>query len=276
MSDLNPSLLHARLGRRSVLRNGLLAVGAGAFLAACGDREGSTDPGRIGNAAPPPTLPETGEITDVTWLRTMQSLEHSMLALYAGLSEHGGLPGEAAPLAERFVADHERTAAALGALITAAGGTEFACENPFFSDRYVAPVLAGIDAEGNDVERDIAQIASSFEEWTGRSFQAVVAREWEDPSLRPAMAVFAGEANRRAAGLALALSPDTVLSPALIGEPLEAGEDGFPVLYAIPARFGQVSGIELRHGAPNQDGAYATIALQTPAANSLAYDSLSC
>jgi hypothetical protein len=276
MSELKPSLLHARLGRRSVLRNGLLAVSAGAFLAACGDREGSTDPGRIGNAAPLPTLPDTGEITDVTWLRTMQSLEHSMLALYAGLGEHGGLPGDAAPLAERFVADHTRTAAALGELISAAGGTEFACENPFVSDRYVAPVLAGIDADGNDVERDISQIASSFEEWIGRSFQAAVAHAWEDPALRSAMAVFAGEANRRAAGLALALSPDTVLSPALTGAPTEPDDNGFPFLYAIPARFGQVSGIELRHGAPNQDGAYAAISLQTPAANTLAYDSLSC
>jgi hypothetical protein len=276
MPELNPSLLHARLGRRSVLRNGLLVVGAGAFLAACGDREGSTDPGRIGNAAPLPTLPETGEITDVTWVRTLQSLEHSMLALYAGLAEHGGLPGDASPLTDRFVADHERTAAALGGLIGAAGGSEFACENPFFSDRYVAPVLAGIDAEGNDPERDISQIASAFEEWVARSFQAVVAREWDDPALRPAIAVFAGEANRRAAGLALALSPGTVLSPALTGEPLEPDEQGFPYLYAIPARFGQVAGIELRHGAPNQDGAYATVSLQTPGANALVYDSLSC
>ena len=276
MSELNPSLLHARLGRRSILRNGLLAVGAGAFLAACGDREGSTDPGRIGNAAPLPTLPETGEITDVTWLRTLQSMEHSMLALYGGLAEHGGLPGDAAPLADRFVADHERTAAALGQLISAAGGTEFACANPFFSDRYVAPALAGLDADGNDVARDITQIASAFEEWVGRSFQAAVAREWDDAALRPTIAVFAGEANRRAAGLALTLSPDTVLSPALTGAPLVPDEQGFPYLYAIPARFGQVSGIELRHGAPNQDGAYATISLQTPAANALAYDSLSC
>lgn len=275
MSDVNPSLFDARLPRRAMLRNGLLALGAGAVLAACGDRTGNTDPGRLGVAAPLPTLPETGEVTDVTWLRTLQSLEYSMLALYAGLAEHGGLPGDAASLADRFVADHERAAAVLGELIAAHGGTEFACENPFFSERYVGPVLNGIDAEGNDVERDMRQIAYAFEEWTGRSYQAAVARDWEDSTVRTAMATLSGEANRRAAGLALAFDPEAVLSPALQGgQPGDA--DGFPVLYAIPARFGQVSAIELRHGAPNQDGAYAAINLQTPADNSLVYNSLSC
>lgn len=274
MSDVNSTLFNARLPRRAVLRNGLLALGAGAVLAACGDRSGNTDPGRLGVAAPLPTLPDTGEITDATWLRTLQSLEHSMLALYAGLAEHGGLPGDAASLADGFAAAHERTAALLGELVTAHGGTEFACENPFFSDRYVAPVLEGLGAEGNDLTRDVSQIVYAFEEWTGRSYQAAVARDWEDSSLRTTLALLSGEANRRAAALALALGGE-ILSPALEGG--QAAEvDGFPVLYAIPARFGQVGAIELRHGAPNQDGAYAAISLQTPADNALAYDSLSC
>ena len=47
MTDFNPSVLGARLGRRTLLRNSLLAVGAGAVLAACGDRAGNTGPAAV-------------------------------------------------------------------------------------------------------------------------------------------------------------------------------------------------------------------------------------
>ncbi|HWL44136.1 MAG TPA: hypothetical protein VNQ73_14440 [Ilumatobacter sp.] len=274
MSDTTPFAFDARLGRRALLRNSLLALGAGAVLAACGDREGSTDPGRIGVAAPLPTLPATGEVTDATWLRTLQSLEHSMIALYAGLATHGGLPAKATGLAAPFQAAHVAAAETLAGLVADAGGADFACANPFFADRYVNPVIEALD-DTDDRERDAAQIAYSFEDWAARSYQAVAARTWSDPALRAPLIGLAAEASRRAGGLALTLSPDTLVSPVLTGGQPGA-DNGFPVIYAIPFRFGQISPIELRYGKPNDDGAYRTVSLQTPADNALVYDSISC
>lgn len=275
MSESTATPFAARLDRRALLRNSLLALGAGAVLAACGDREGSTDPGRLGVAPPLPTLPETGEITDATWLRTLQSLEHTMLALYAGLAEHGGLPGAAAALTEPFTAAHDEAAEALAELVAAAGGADYACANPFFTDRYVNPVIAAM-ADTDDAARDAGQIAYAFEDWTARSYQAAAARAWEDPAVRVEIIGRAAEASRRAGGLAVTLSPDTLLSPVLTGGQAETDTDGFPTLYAIPSRFGQVAAIELRYGRANDDGARATVSLQTPGANSIIYDGLSC
>ena len=275
MSQPTGIAFDARLGRRALLRNSLLALGAGAVLAACGDREGSTDPGRLGVAAPRPTLPETGEITDATWLRTLQSLEHTMLAVYAGLAEHGGLPGTASSLAAPFTKAHEAAADTLADLVSEAGGADFACANPFFSERYVTPVIDGL-ADTDDADRDAAQIAYWFEEWASRSYQAAAARTWESPEVRTRLIGLASEAARRAAGLAVTLSPATLISPTLTGGQPETDSAGFATLYAIPSRFGQVAPIELRYGAPNEDGAYRSVSLQTPAANSLAYDSVSC
>lgn len=276
MADSFLPTFEGRLGRRALLRNSLLAIGAGAVLAACGDREGSTDPGRLGVAPPLPTLPDTGEITDATWLRTLQSLEYTMLAVYAGLAEHGGLPGDAAALADPFAAAHTAAADTLAGLVSAAGGEDYGCVNHFFGPRYVDPVIAAL-ADTDDLERDAGNIAHSFEDWAARSYQAAAARTWDDPALRTTVIGLAAEASRRTAGLALTLSPDTVLSPALTGGQAETdAETGFAVIYAIPSRFGQVSPIELRYGAANADGARETISLQTPAENSLAYDSLSC
>lgn len=275
MSDSIPTAFDARLGRRALLRNSLLALGAGAVLAACGDRAGSDAPGRLGVAPPLPTLPDVGEIDDAVWLRTLQSLEHTMLSVYAGIAEHGGLPGTAGNLTTTFTEAHEAAAEVLAELVADAGGEDFACANPFFAERYVAPVLNAL-AKTDDAERDLRNIAYSFEDWAARSYQAAAARSWDDASVRTALVGLAAEASRRAGGLAYAFSPDTLLSPVLTGGQAAADDDGFNVIYAIPARFGQVSPIELRYGAANADGARQVVSLQTPADNSLIYSSISC
>jgi len=270
MAEVNPTL-----DRRALLRSGALALSAGAFLAACGaGRSGSSAPGRVGVAPPLPTLPAAAEITDVTRLRTLQSLEHSMLDVYAGIAERGGLPGDTAALAETFVADHTRAAEALGELITAAGGQPYACANAFFEERQIGPALAAVDGS-DDPARDLGSIAHAFEDWCARSYQAAVP-ELTDPALRSAVMAYGSEANRRCAGLAVTLSPDTLFSPALEGGQPEVDENDFPVIYAIPARFGQLTGIDLRVGAVTDDGARQVITLQTPADNSYIYDELSC
>lgn len=265
------------LDRRTFLRSGAFALGAGAFLAACGSgRQGNTDPGRLGVAPPLATLPGDRAIDDAAWLRTLQGISLGMVALYDGIAAHGSLPGAAAPLAARFVADHRRTADALGALVSAAGGSPATRPNQFFLARQIEPALAALsEADGyaasDDLDRDLSNLAAGFEEWAARSFQAGVVAV-KDPAARRQVAVLAGEASRRSAGLAAALSPDTLISPALAGGQPETDENDFPVLYALPARFGQLTGIELQIGGRNSDGARRKITLQTPADNALLSD----
>ena len=112
------------LSRREVLRTGGLAVTLGAIAAACGEnRGGSTDPGRVGIAPPQPTLPEVEEpASDITILRTAQSMEYAALELYQSLIETGALDADEQALFERIVADHTEDADAMGALVVTAGG----------------------------------------------------------------------------------------------------------------------------------------------------------
>jgi len=250
-----------------MLRGGLLAAGGAAFLVACGDRGGNTDPGRVGVAPPLPTLPEA-EIDDVAWLRTLQGISLGLLEVYAGIDKLGGLTGAPGELEQDFVAAHERTAEALGELVSSAGGTPVTEANPFYSERAIQPALAAAGADSDDLTRDLNNIAYGFEEWCARSYQAAITAI-TDPELRVQMAVFAGEAARRSTALALAISPDTVVSPTLSGGQAGTDDNDFPIVYALPARFGQLTGLELTLGAPNEDGARVKVGLQTPADNAL-------
>lgn len=255
------------IARRAMLRNSAFVLGAGAVLAACGDRSGASDPGRLGVAPALPTLAET-PIDDVAWLRTLQGISLGMLSLYAGIDELGGLSGAAAERAARFVSDHQRTAEAVGELVRTAGGAPVTEANPFYVDRAIRPALAAAADDSDDVGRDLDNIAHGFEEWCARSYQAAVTALVE-PGLRSSIAVLAGEGARRSAGMALAVSPDTVVSPELSGGQAEVDADDFPFVYALPSRFGQLTGIELVIGKPNADGARQKVAIQTPSLNAL-------
>jgi len=263
--------------RRTFLRSGAFALGAGAVLAACGSgREGSTDPGRIGVAPALPALPDDAVIDDAAWLHTLQGISLGMLALHEGLSAKGALPGAAAPLSARFIADHRRTADTLAPLVSAAGGTPATAPNAFYLARAIEPALGALDeadgyAASDDLDRDLATIASGFEDWVARSFQAAVTAI-ADPATRTEVAVLAGEASRRSAGIAAALSPDTLVSPVLHGGQAETDENDFALIYALPARFGQLTGIELQIGGPNTDGARRKVTVNTPADNALLSD----
>lgn len=263
-----------RLDRRALLRNGGLALSFGAIVAACGsDRGGSDNPGRLGVAAPAPTLPEA-EVDDGVLLRTAQSLEYTALEVYTAAAGLGVLSRGEEQLVGRFVDDHQRHAADLGALITRAGADEFTCANPFLMERAVGPILAALDGS-DDAHRDVLNVAHAFEALAGASYQALVG-SLEDASLRSAAMVIGGEEQRHAAALAAAINPDEIISPALTGGVVEADESGFPRPYAIPATFGQLTGIELVVGAPDDEGARFSTQLQTPAANTFVYDYLSC
>lgn len=266
----NPSM-----DRRSLLRNGGLALTFGAILAACGnDRGGSDDPGRLGVAAPLPTLPEA-EVDDAVLLRTAQSIEYTALAVYSAAAELGVLTAEEMALVGRFVEDHQRHAADLGALIGQAGGETFECPNPFIMDRAVVPTLGALEGT-DDLHRDVLNIAYAFEQLAGESYQALVAA-LEDPSLRTASMIIGGEEQRHAAALALVINPTAAVNPVLVnGEPGDTDADGFPIPYAVPATFGQLTGIDMVVGAIDSEGARFAVQLQTPAANTFVYDYLSC
>ena len=269
-STPNPSI-----DRRSLLRNGGLIVGFGAIVAACGtDRAGSDNPGRLGVAAPLPTLPEA-EINDGVFLRTAQSLEYTALAVYEAAAGLDVLSRAELGLVGRFVEDHERHAADIGALAETAGAEQFECPNPFLMDRAVTPILGALDGS-DDLHRDVLNIAHAFESLAGATYQALIGA-LEDASLRTTAMIIGGEEQRHAAALASAINPDALISPVLLGETaIDTDEDGFPIPYAVPSTFGQLTGINLVVGARDAEGARFSIQLQTPADNTLVYDYLSC
>jgi predicted ABC-type transport system involved in lysophospholipase L1 biosynthesis ATPase subunit len=265
----NPSL-----DRRTLLRSSGLVLSFGAIVAACGgNEETSDDPGRLGVAAVAPTLPEP-EVDDAVLLRTAQSLEYTALAVYEAAAGLDVLDADEVELVERFVSDHERHAADVGALISGIGAEEFACPNPFVMERAVAPILAALDGS-DDLHRDVLNIAYAFESWAGASYQALVG-SLDDSSLRSAAILIGGEEQRHAAAWAAEINPDPLINPELTGGSDQPDDAGFPVPYAIPATFGQLTGITLVVGARDAEGTRFSIQLQTPAANSLVYDYLSC
>jgi hypothetical protein len=269
------SFSHAPLDRRALIRKGGLVLSFGAVIAACGDnRAGGTDPGRLGVAAPGPTLPEA-EVDDGVLLRTAQSIEYTALAVYEAAADLGVLSSGESALVARFVSDHERHAADLGTLIAGAGAEEYTCPNPFLMDRIVGPVLAAIGDDSDDLHRDVLNIAHAFESLAGASYQALVSALEAKP-LRVAAIRIGGEEHRHAAALAAAINPDNPISPVLVGEVIEADDEGFLPPYAIPSSFGRLTAIDLVVGKRNAEGTRFATQLQTPAANTFVYDYESC
>lgn len=266
MSSTNHSL-----NRRELLRNGGLVLSLGAIVAACGsERTGSDAPGRIGNEVLPETTDPDLTVDDAVLLRTLQSLEHSTIEMHNRLAASGALSAGAAELAERFIADHGRHAEAIGALVTQAGGTPYDCANPFVMERAVE-VLAATLTDSDDAARDALNIAVSFENIMAASYQAIAAR-LADPALRAAAMKVGGEEHRHAAVLSLAID-DTMVAPELT-EPMEPSP--FPRSFAVPAAFGQLTGIPVASGKPNEENARVTVQLQTPAENTFVYHDLAC
>ena len=151
------SIQRATFGRRKLLHTGGLTLSMGAIIAACGeDRAGGTEPGRVGNAPDVSALAE-GEVDDVVLLRTAQSLEYTAIDAYAAARALDVLSAEQDTLVQRFVDDHTEHSVAVGGLITAAGGEEFACANPWMQRRVIDPIFDAIDGS-DDMLRDVLNI----------------------------------------------------------------------------------------------------------------------
>lgn len=262
------------LGRRALLRNGAITVSLGAITAACGTgRTGSDDPGRLGLGDQAPELIQE-PVTDVTLMRTAQSLEYTALDVYAAAAATGALSSAQLSLVERFVEDHQRHADEVGTIIGQLGGESFECANPFLVERAVTPILGALDGS-DDLPRDLLHVAYAFEQLAAASYQALVS-SLSDAPLRAAAMTIGTEENRHAAAIAAALTPDTFFSPTLMGGEEGVDDRGIALRYAVPTVFGQVSGIDLTVGAVSDEGSRFTTQLQTPAANSLIYSDQRC
>src|SRR5690606_30841686 len=145
-------------------------------------------------------------------MRTAQSIEYTALDVYAAAAATDALGSGELALVERFVADHQRHADEIGAIVVRLGGESFECANPFLVDRAVTPVLGALDGS-DDLPRDLLQIAYAFEQLAGASYQALVSMLVNKP-LRASAMTIGTEEHRHAAALAAALNPDTYFSPA--------------------------------------------------------------
>jgi len=264
------------IDRRTLLRNGGLAVGVGALLSACAkDFGGDTAPGRVGVADEGAALPD-GEINDVVLVRTMQSLEHSVVEALRLMTAAGGYSAALQTYVNRFAEDHVANAAALGALAEANRGESYDCPNSWFMSRYVEPMYAAVSTS-DDVQRDCRAATHALETMLAHSYQFLVGLTTEPEHRRQMMLLGAGAA-RRSALLAAQASAGThgYLGPALNSEAPETDGLGFPIPYAVPATFGRVDQVPVVVGAVDDEGSRFSTTLQTPAENTFVYEYMSC
>ena len=271
------------LSRRRLIGLGASTVGLAALLAACGNDEPPA-PGRVGNAPEQTELPEE-EVDDVVLLRTLTSLEHSIIAVYAALADIDGLDEGVAELLSRFSEDHEATASAFAELTSAAGGEPYECPNSWLMRRTLQPVLDHIlgatvdDVEippTDDADRDSLETAIALETIAAATAQQYLER-LADPALRAEVIATGTSASRRAATSALRANPAGYVSPALSdGEEVPADEEGFTPQFAISSRFGQLTPVTLTVGAPDEAGVRFSTNIETPAENAYVYEGQTC
>jgi hypothetical protein len=275
MNTPNPSQTPG-FDRRTLLRRGGLTLGLGAFLSACAaDFGGDTAPGRVGLVESETMLPE-GAVNDVVYLRTMQSLEHSVVELLTALTAAGHFTAPQQSYIDRFIADHIAASETIGEHIAEAGGESFACENRWVRSRFVDPVLSAANAS-DDSNRDARSAAHAFETMLAHSYQHLVGIAAE-PAIRQGLITLGASAARRSALLAAQSNASEFgyFGPEINSDAPETDAEGFPVGYALPAVFGQVGQIQLVVGAVNDEGSRYATSLQTPAENTFVYDYMSC
>jgi hypothetical protein len=275
MNTPNPSQTPG-FDRRTLLRRGGLTLGLGAFLSACAaDFGGDTAPGRVGLVESETMLPE-GAVNDVVYLRTMQSLEHSVVELLTALTAAGHFTAPQQSYIDRFIADHIAASETIGQHIAEAGGESFACENPWVRSRFVDPVLSAANSS-DDSNRDARSAAHAFETMLAHSYQHLVGIS-AAPAIRQGLITLGASAARRSALLAAQSNASEFgyFGPEINSDAPETDAEGFPVSYALPAVFGQVGQIQLVVGAVNDEGSRYATSLQTPAENTFVYDYMSC
>jgi hypothetical protein len=274
------------LSRRRLFELGASSVAAAAVLAGCSDDAEEPAPGRVGNAPDITELPDE-DVNDIVYLRTLTSLEFSILAVYDELAALDGLDEETASLLARLMDDHVAAADAFAALTTDAGGEPYECANAWLMDRTLQPVvdhIVGGTVDGTDIPpsddptRDTLATADALETIAAATAQLYVER-LQDPALRAEVIRAGTAASRRAAVAALRANPPPkgYVSPVLTtGEEVGTNEAGFMPQFAVPARFGQLTPVALQVGAADENGVRFSINIETPAENSYTYESMTC
>jgi hypothetical protein len=274
-----------QLSRRRLFEVVAGSIGLAALVAACGGDDPPA-PGRVGNA-PEATEPPEGEVDDVVYLRTLTSLDHSIVAVYDALLDiEGGLDEDVAELLGRFSDDHLAAAESLAELTTGAGGEPYECANPWLMDRTLQPVvdhIIGASGDGteippsDDANRDALATAYALETVAAATAQQYVERI-TDAALRTEVIRGGTAASRRAATSALRSNPppDGYVSPALSGSEVAPDEEGFIPPYAIASRFGQITAVPLQVGAVDEVGQRFSTTIDTPAENAYLYEGMSC
>ena len=221
--------------RRGFLRIGGIGVGLAALLAACGNTEAG-ELGRVGVAPSVTQLPDA-TVTDAVYLRTLASLQRSLISVFdKAIADADLLDPAMRPLMQRLRDDADAAAKRLDALTVGAGGTPWLCGNPKFDSASVEPALArittGIPATAeakaipasDDKRRDVLSLVHGMESIIGASAQRFVellSQRFRVPVVQTAV----GNA-RHAALLAIRINParpDGYVGPSvLIGATEEA------------------------------------------------------
>ncbi len=129
--------------------------------------------------------------------------------------------------------------------------------------------------EGN-VPDDVVTFATALENMASASHQEL-ATAASDADTRMAHLDAANLEARHASVLAVALQgADGYISPTLFGEDVPPTERGQIRQFAIESTFGKTSQIEIKAGPGDINNVRTSVILQTPAANSLVYNELSC
>lgn len=265
--------------RRDAIKVGGLTATLAALVAACGENLGGSDEaGRVGNAEVLDPLPDP-PVDDAVLLRTASSLEYTAIAVYETLlGLDGALPTDLVPVVERIISEHQDVADEMIALTEEIGGEAWDCPNEWFMGRLVAPLVEALGAHDDPalVAADVLSIAIAMESFAAASHQELVSATGSVEA-RIAHADAAALEARHAAVLAIAADgADAYISPALLGEDVAPDANGQFRQFAIGTTFAQTSQIEIKAGPADENGVRKSFVMQTPAANSLVYNELSC
>lgn len=297
-----------QLDRRGLFRLGGLTVSIAALVAACGGED--TQLGRVGEAPTTTALP-TANVDDATLLRTISSIEHSVIDLYAKLDQDANLlAAEHKALIEHLTSDHNVAATDFEKATTAAGGTAWKCSNPRLDSTVIEPVLRRItdgvpatrDAKAvppsDGARRDVLNLAHGLETMSSAMYQQMV-ETLSSGELRGLAIKHGVLAARRAALLALRINPErpggyvaaaaaapesapassttttvqNIAAPTTAAGAAEApAATPIPPVSAIPSHFGQLAAQFLVVGAGDENGVRLRVALETPSSNTFVYD----
>jgi hypothetical protein len=183
--------------RRRFLTAGGLTLATSALLVACGDSgdDGSIPvsgtlpvPGEEG--ATPTTTPEQGQETDLTLLRTAQSIEVLAVDTYQAAIDSGLVTTPAiADAAQLFQQQHREHADLVAETTTEAGGEPYDQPNEYLSTEVVEPALGVLDGE-----EGIVSLALALENTAAQTY-VFAAELLTTPDLRQAvMSIGATEA----------------------------------------------------------------------------------